>query len=185
MPAPTPNPTCYGEKGHGHPPTEMYATEAIEETHGGEAYRCSNCRAVIVTAPEPAAASVSGSGSAESGEEEEDLHPEVADTRSPAEWENYLIENPDMTLLCVDTDSKIHEIEFDEHLGHVTFLVEGTRGYDYEGTRAALEAAADTPLKPVPREQVRAERKRLADGEYETHRDFLENTTPPQEVIGE
>lgn len=98
--------------------------------------------------------------------------PQTAD-----EWERHLENNPDEVLLLVDSDGTIHTFEWDTEVDALMFRAGGSRGYDYRGSRAALDAFANEDAdshKLIPRDEEFAERKRLATGEYETVREWVQ-----------
>lgn len=91
--------------------------------------------------------------------------------RSADEWEQYLEENSDEVLMFIDADYEIHTFEHDQEDDELCLLRGGTFGYDYEGSRASLEAFVDDSsdiFKLVPRNREYAERKALRDGKFET-----------------
>ncbi|WP_436348928.1 hypothetical protein [Natronorubrum sp. FCH18a] len=97
--------------------------------------------------------------------------------RSADEWEAYLEANPDEVLLFVDANYEIHTFEHEPEKGELSFVRGGSHGYDYDGSRAALEsfAADDSDIhKLVPRDEEYAERKRLVDGEFDNPQEWVE-----------
>ncbi|SIS21767.1 hypothetical protein [Natronorubrum thiooxidans] len=97
--------------------------------------------------------------------------------RTADEWEQYLEEHPDEVLMFVDADYEIHTFEHDQEDDELCFLRGGTYGYDYEGSRVALEAFAEDDSdihKLVSRDKEYTERKRLTDGEYDTPTEWAE-----------
>ena len=99
--------------------------------------------------------------------------------RTADEWERYLEENSDEVLMFIDGDYEIHTFEHEPEKGELCLLKGGTYGYDYEGSRASLEAFAEDDSdahKLVPRDEEYAERKRLTDGEYDTPQEWAERT---------
>lgn len=96
--------------------------------------------------------------------------------RTADEWEAYLEAHPDEVLLFVGGDYEIHTFEHDPDEDRLTFVRGGRLGYNYEGSRSALEAFADDDAdahKLVPRDEETAERRRLVDGEYETVHEWI------------
>jgi hypothetical protein len=71
----------------------------------------------------------------------EDVEPIDFESMSADDWEEYLESHPSRSLLVTDPDGT-HEFSYDGETGAVVFWAHGTRGYDRDGTRAALEAAA-------------------------------------------
>ena len=67
-----------------------------------------------------------------------------------------------------DRGKKRKHDEVDE--GELLFLRGGSLGYDYQGSRAALEAFVDDdgPFRVVSRDEEAEMRRRLTDGEWET-----------------
>ena len=97
--------------------------------------------------------------------------------RSADEWEQYLEEHPDEVVLFVDSNYEIHTFEHEPEKGELTFLRGGTYGYDYDGSRAALEAFVDDDAeiyKLVSRDEEYAEREQLTDGEFDTPQEWVE-----------
>ncbi|WP_126665277.1 hypothetical protein [Haloterrigena salifodinae] len=69
------------------------------------------------------------------------------------------------------------DLECREEDDELCLLRGGTLGYDYEGSRASLEAFAEDDSdahKLVPRDEEYAERKRLTNGEYDTPQEWVE-----------
>lgn len=94
---------------------------------------------------------------------------------SADDWEEWLENNTGQVVLIIGEEFRIHTFEYDE--GQLTFLVDGVRGYDYDGSRAALEAFAEEegPYKIVPKEDEVQEREDLSEGRYETAEEWADN----------
>ncbi|WP_440767472.1 hypothetical protein [Natronorubrum sp. DTA7] len=108
--------------------------------------------------------------------------------RTADEWEQYLEEHPDEVLMYIDEDYSIHTFEHEPEKDELCFLVGGTRGYDYDGSRTALESFADDDSdihKLVPRDKEHAERKALCDGEFETPSEWAECSLHAESEQGE
>ncbi|WP_075936377.1 hypothetical protein [Halosegnis longus] len=82
-------------------------------------------------------------------------------------WETFLREH-DAVLMLVDANHEIHHFEIDD--GELVFLRGGSLGYDYQGSRAALEAFVDDdgPFRVVSEDEEAEMRRRLQDGEWAT-----------------
>ncbi|WP_226043321.1 hypothetical protein [Natrinema sp. DC36] len=106
--------------------------------------------------------------------------------RSADEWEQYLAEHTDEVLMFIDADYEIHTFEHDQEHDELCFLRGGSIGYDYDGSRAALEGFAEDDSdihKLVPRDEEYAERKQLTDGEFDTPQEWAEsNAQPPTDA---
>ena len=102
---------------------------------------------------------------------------ETDNNRTADDWELYLQNNPDEVLMFIDSESAIHTFEWDSEVNELMFRAGGSHGYDYTGSRAALEAFSKqdaNSYKLVPRTEEYSERKRLAGGEYETIQEWVE-----------
>lgn len=98
--------------------------------------------------------------------------------RTADEWEAYLEENSDEVLLFVGEGYEIHTLHHDPYDDRLSFIRGGRHGYDYDGSRAALEAFADEDAdahKLVSRDEETAERRRLVEGEYETVEEWVQD----------
>ena len=71
----------------------------------------------------------------------EDVEPFDFESMSADDWERYLETHPDRALLVRDAEGT-HEFSYEAETDAVVFWAFGCQGYDRDGSRAALEAAA-------------------------------------------
>lgn len=91
--------------------------------------------------------------------------------RTADEWEAYLEDNQDEVLMLIGEDFEIHTFEHDRETDTLMFVRGGRHGYNYEGSRAALETVTEDDseaYKVVPRDEEMDERQKLVDGEYDS-----------------
>lgn len=102
------------------------------------------------------------------------MSPELTEPASVDEWIEYLREHSSKMLMFVDGDGTIHEFEWDEDLGALSFLKHGTHGYDEDFSRDVLSTIVsdDVPTKVVDQEDVFEERSRLTDGHWDSAKEW-------------
>jgi hypothetical protein len=71
----------------------------------------------------------------------EDVEPVDFESMSADDWTDHLESHPDQALVVKDAEGT-HEFAYDADAGYVVFWAFGSQGYDRDGSRAALEAAA-------------------------------------------
>lgn len=101
------------------------------------------------------------------------------------DWENWLQNNQSKAVMILGEEFRIHNFQWDE--GKLTFLMSNQFGYDYDGSRAALEEFADNegPYKIVDKADVFEEGGALAEGDYDSVEEWADNMEVGDEVEDE